>query len=56
MIFLRESLPCGFMRTDSDGRVVAANAALADVLGYHDVGTLPDQLDALLPKAGRLIT
>lgn len=51
---LNETLPCGFMRTDTDGRVVAANPALAAVLGYPEVGALSDRLDALLPGAGLL--
>lgn len=54
MKVLCEALPCGFLRTDSDGQVVAANPALADALGYSGVDELPDRLDGLLPGAGIL--
>lgn len=42
-------LPCGFMRTDPEGQVLAANPALAASLGYTGMETFPDRLDALLP-------
>jgi len=42
------------MRTDAGGRVVAANPALADALGYAGAVAVPDRLDALLPRAGLL--
>lgn len=54
MKVLNEALPCGFMRTDREGRVVAANPALSGALGYPDVGALPDRIDGLLPRAGLL--
>lgn len=54
MKVLNETLPCGFMRTDSDSRVMAANPALAAALDYPEVDALPDRLDALLPGAGLL--
>lgn len=51
---MSEAMPCGFLRTDLNGRIVAANPALAAALDYPGVDDLPDQLDALLPGAGRL--
>lgn len=54
MKVLCEALPCGFLRTDSAGGVVAANPALAEALGYAEVGALPDRLEGLLPGAGIL--
>jgi hypothetical protein len=51
---LCEALPCGFLRSDSDGQVVAANPALAEALGYSGVGALPDRLEDLLPGSGIL--
>lgn len=54
MNVLRDAMPCGLMRTDLDGRIVAANARLAVALGYPSVDALPDRLDAVLPGAGRL--
>lgn len=42
------------MRTDSEDRIVAANPALADSLGFPGVSALPDRLDRLLPRAGIL--
>lgn len=49
-----ESLPCGFLRTDTDGGVLAGNPALAEALGYVEVGALPGRLEGLLSKAGML--
>lgn len=54
MRVLHAELPCGFMRTDADGQVLAANPALAGALGYAGVEAFPDRLDALLPAPGRL--
>lgn len=54
MRVLHAELPCGFLRTDAEGRVLAANPALAAALGYAGVETLPDRLDAVLPAPGRL--
>lgn len=54
MRVLGARLPCGFMRTNRAGRVVAGNRALAAMLGYGAVEALPERLDALLPAAGRL--
>ena len=49
-----DRVPCGRLRTDLEGHVLAANAALAKTLGYPSVAALPPRLDALLPAAGRL--
>lgn len=54
MRMVHAELPCGFMRTNPEGRVLAANPALAAALGYAGVEALPDRLDALLPGPGRL--
>jgi hypothetical protein len=51
---LHAELPCGFLRTDAEGQVLAANPALASALGYAGVEALPERLDALLPAPGRL--
>lgn len=54
MRVLHAELPCGFMRTNPGGQVLAANPTLATALGYAGVEVFPDRLDALLPGPGRL--
>lgn len=51
---LLDTAPCGFLRLDGDGSVVAANATLAELLGRERHDIEGRHIDTLLSGAGRI--
>ena len=51
---LFENAPCGYLLLGSDGRIVAANATLADWIGREKAGLVGSHLRDLLPIASRI--
>ena len=51
---LLDHLPCGVLSFTDDGRVVAANAALAELLGYDRAELLGRHVERMLGVAGRI--
>jgi PAS domain S-box-containing protein len=50
-----DTLPCGYVAFDDDGRVVAANATLRALLGYDGAAALEGRhVETLLTVAGRI--